>query len=100
MVTEWKKTNFGVSAYAKYALLKLHNWLIFLLYRVSFEGQEVMNVAPPPEGFWKLGELDKTHINNPYKYTTNKMAPFDQEVGFASFQLMLRDISYKAEFFL
>ena len=67
---------------------------------MSFEGQEVMNVAPPPEGFWKLGELDKTHINNPYKYTTNKMAPFDQEVGFASFQLMLRDISYKAEFFL
>ena len=58
-----------------------------------------MNVAPPPEGFWKLGELDKTHINNPYKYTTNKMAPFDQEVGFPSFQLMFRNISYKADFF-
>uniref|UniRef100_A0A8W8KD03 Beta-1,3-glucan-binding protein n=1 Tax=Magallana gigas TaxID=29159 RepID=A0A8W8KD03_MAGGI len=47
--------------------------------KVSFEGQEVMNVSPPPEGFWKLGELDKTNINNPYKYTNNKMAPFDQE---------------------
>ncbi|XP_062592213.1 beta-1,3-glucan-binding protein-like [Saccostrea cucullata] len=46
---------------------------------VSFDGQRILNVVPPPEGFWKLGELEKTHINNPYKYTTNKMAPFDQE---------------------
>ncbi|XP_048775138.2 beta-1,3-glucan-binding protein-like isoform X2 [Ostrea edulis] len=47
--------------------------------KVSFDGTEVMNASPPPEGFWKLGELDKSHIDNPYRYANNKMAPFDQE---------------------
>lgn len=61
-----------------YLSTKIDFW--WITDRVSFEGQEVMNVSPPPEGFWKLGELDKTNINNPYKYTNNKMAPFDQEV--------------------
>ncbi|CAH1105310.1 unnamed protein product [Psylliodes chrysocephalus] len=47
---------------------------------IKFSIDDVMTgIAVPPEGgFWELGELNKTGLDNPYK-RASKMAPFDQE---------------------
>lgn len=60
----------------KYGLEWDENSIKFFL-----DGSEILNVRPDSGGFWKLGELDKTHMENPYRYAS-KMAPFDQEFYF------------------
>jgi hypothetical protein len=52
-------------------------------YSVSFDGQEMMRVEPGPGGFWTYGKLD-TELppeSNPWQYSSNIMAPFDEEVN-------------------
>ena len=42
-----------------------------------------MRVDPGSEGFWSMGEFEQQApgIDNPWKYSRNKMAPFDKEVN-------------------
>ena len=41
-----------------------------------------MRVDPGSEGFWSMGEFEQQagSIDNPWKHSKNKMAPFDKEV--------------------
>jgi len=41
----------------------------------------VMQVDPGKEGFWSMGEFEQQApgIDNPWRYSKNKMAPFDKE---------------------
>lgn len=41
-----------------------------------------MQVDPGKEGFWSMGEFEQQApgIDNPWRYSKNKMAPFDKEV--------------------
>ncbi|KAJ8912606.1 hypothetical protein NQ315_000475 [Exocentrus adspersus] len=42
------------------------------------DGEEIGKVSPSDGGFWELGELNRTGLNNPWT-GCSKMAPFDQE---------------------
>ncbi|KAJ8312827.1 hypothetical protein KUTeg_010200 [Tegillarca granosa] len=78
--------HFGAD-YSTNAFLKAHaektvsgnladSWHKFFL-----DGAEILNLTPDSGGFWKLGGLDKTNYENPWRYAS-KMAPFDQEFYF------------------
>lgn len=60
----------------KYGLEWDENSIKFFL-----DGAEILNLTPDSGGFWKLGGLDKTNYENPWRYAS-KMAPFDQEFYF------------------
>lgn len=45
----------------------------------KIDDQEVGTVNPPAGGFWELGKLGETGLQNPWRGSKNKMAPFDQE---------------------
>lgn len=50
--------------------------------KISFfvDDVELGTVTPPEGGFWELGELAATGLENPWRASTNqRMAPFDQE---------------------
>lgn len=42
------------------------------------DGSLIMDLSPPAGGFWEHGGLQRTNVQNPWRYAT-KMAPFDQE---------------------
>lgn len=46
------------------------------------DDNEIANYDPGNQGFYQYGEFDTESpgIDNPWKYSTNKMTPFDQEV--------------------
>lgn len=44
----------------------------------SIDDEVIGTVAPPAGGFWELGNLDQTGVDNPWK-RNSKMAPFDSE---------------------
>lgn len=44
----------------------------------SIDDQLIGSITPPDGGFWELGNLAQTNVNNPWNGYT-KMAPFDQE---------------------
>ncbi|KAJ8312733.1 hypothetical protein KUTeg_010106 [Tegillarca granosa] len=44
----------------------------------SRDGSLIMDLSPPAGGFWEHGGLQRTNVQNPWRYAT-KMAPFDQE---------------------
>ncbi|CAH0546480.1 unnamed protein product [Brassicogethes aeneus] len=44
----------------------------------SIDDEVIGEVRPTDQGFWNLGELDKTNLENPWK-GGSKMAPFDEE---------------------
>lgn len=44
------------------------------------DNEEIGTVTPPEGGFWELGELSASGLENPWKTGSNtRMAPFDQE---------------------
>ena len=48
-----------------------------------FDDEVVLDVRPGDGGFWEYGEYDKRFPaeNNPWRYSNNKMAPFDTPVS-------------------
>ncbi|KAJ8935957.1 hypothetical protein NQ318_015792 [Aromia moschata] len=48
------------------------------LIKFSIDDVVIGTVTPPEGGFWELGELDPTGLENPWK-SGSKMAPFDEE---------------------
>ena len=48
------------------------------------DDEVVLDVRPGDGGFWEYGEYDKRfpEENNPWRYSNNKMAPFDTPVSY------------------
>ncbi|XP_050515647.1 beta-1,3-glucan-binding protein-like isoform X1 [Diabrotica virgifera virgifera] len=46
--------------------------------KFAIDDEEIGRVTPPGGGFWELGELSSSGLDNPWK-RNSKMAPFDQE---------------------
>lgn len=58
----------------------------------SIDDEVIGTVTPPEGGFWELGHLGNTGLDNPWKRNT-KMAPFDQEF-YIILNLAVGGISY------
>lgn len=46
--------------------------------KFSIDDTEIGTLTPPDGGFWELGHLNNSNVDNPWK-NEGKMAPFDQE---------------------
>lgn len=75
MRTHWESNN-GAGYDTDFHLYQLE-WTPDYL-KFSVDNNEIGRVTPPAGGFWDLGELPATGVENPWKSGT-KMAPFDQE---------------------
>lgn len=47
--------------------------------KFSVDDEETGKVTPPNGGFWELGRFGEEGIENPWRGSTSKMAPFDDE---------------------
>ncbi|KAG5868025.1 hypothetical protein JTB14_026666 [Gonioctena quinquepunctata] len=72
-----KNTNPGFDEqFHRYQLEWTKDKIIF-----SIDDEVTGTVTPPSGGFWELGQLESTGVDNPWK-RHSKMAPFDQEFYF------------------
>lgn len=47
--------------------------------KFSIDDEPIGSVAPSDKGFWELGKFAKEGIENPWRGSSSKMAPFDDE---------------------
>ncbi|XP_044270616.1 beta-1,3-glucan-binding protein-like [Tribolium madens] len=45
----------------------------------AIDNEPLARFEPPEGGFWEWGNFDSTGLDNPWKHSKSKLAPFDQE---------------------